>query len=359
MSATGAFGVVLSIALLSHTLAWANVWERYWETNSLLWGTSKERGLSAAFCLFLLAGMVGDFLLSHMFGECPDEKWDHYLANYAANLPNRAGTFRPLQTFWDRFFGVQKSPDSAEVGFPHCKGMKISYDDVQTPFKLRQHITRPATDITAAVEFQISPACLKKGRSPFQSRHKEAVKFDQSYSSDEGEDFEDSHVKLRLSQRASNDGGDNIDSEKEKTTWDQIKKGLGGEMPEYSDLEEDVTEVRKGSNGDRDSLRGWSPGFLRTHQHASTTSSRTVVSSPHLLSLGAVPATPSLIKALDRVAVAHLAAFGSDARQSGPQPSKSDNPRSTDGLPMMVNDGEYKGDQWAGFWKDVRDKARN
>lgn len=73
MSVTGAFGVVLSIALLSHVQAWANVWERYWESDGLTWGTSKEKGLTAVLCLFCCAGMACDWLLRRVFGECPDE----------------------------------------------------------------------------------------------------------------------------------------------------------------------------------------------------------------------------------------------------------------------------------------------
>lgn len=73
MSVRGTFGVVLSIALLSHILAWANVWECYCESDNLKWGTSKERGLSAAFCFFLCVGMASDWLLRRIFGECPDE----------------------------------------------------------------------------------------------------------------------------------------------------------------------------------------------------------------------------------------------------------------------------------------------
>lgn len=72
-ASTGSFGLVLSIALLSHIPSWANVWERLWATDGLTWGTSKEKGLSAGFCLFLCAGMASDWLLRRTFGECPDE----------------------------------------------------------------------------------------------------------------------------------------------------------------------------------------------------------------------------------------------------------------------------------------------
>ena len=69
----GSFGVIVAIAALAHVPAWANVWERLWLTASIEWETSKEKGLSAGFCLFLCAGMVSDWFLKRTFGECPDQ----------------------------------------------------------------------------------------------------------------------------------------------------------------------------------------------------------------------------------------------------------------------------------------------
>ncbi|KAJ7198794.1 hypothetical protein GGX14DRAFT_665132 [Mycena pura] len=103
-ASTGAFGLVLSIALLAKIPSWETVWGRLWEAQDLTgtWGTAKEKGLSAGFCLFLATGITCDWLPRRKFGECPDEKWDSYLANYAANAADRAGTFTPMRTFWDR-----------------------------------------------------------------------------------------------------------------------------------------------------------------------------------------------------------------------------------------------------------------
>jgi len=375
-SVTGAFGMVLSIALLSHILAWANVWERYWESDSLSWGTSKEKGLSAAFCLFLCTGMASDWLLRRMFGECLDEKWDHHLASFATNFPNRVGTFRPLHSFWDRLFGAQKITHQKtilpnEMAFLRDDDMKVvSSPDIQFPFNLRNpdpHITKPATHITAAFEFQNLPACLKKGSPRFQARRgrrREAVKFDYMYSSDsDSEDLEGNHVRPWLnqkpvsasvgSQRALNSGRN------EKKVTAQIKNGPGeGDISGYSDFE-DVTENKQGWGSlDQD----WSPAFLRKHQYASATSSGSQTSpsmSSVLPSLGVIPATPSLIKALNRVAVAQQAAYGSDARQPCLSPSMSTEP-STHGLPKILRKGEERKEpQWDEFWKDVRDKARD
>lgn len=53
--------------------AWANVWERLWLHNGDGWGTGKEKGLSAAYCLFLAFGVAADWALRRWLGECPDE----------------------------------------------------------------------------------------------------------------------------------------------------------------------------------------------------------------------------------------------------------------------------------------------
>jgi hypothetical protein len=73
MSASGSFGVILSIALLAKAPAWSNVWERLWVSDSINWGTPQEKGLSAGFCLFLCAGAACDWFLKFRFGENPDK----------------------------------------------------------------------------------------------------------------------------------------------------------------------------------------------------------------------------------------------------------------------------------------------
>ncbi|THU81912.1 hypothetical protein K435DRAFT_465589 [Dendrothele bispora CBS 962.96] len=98
---TGSFGLVISIALLAHIPAWANVRSRYWLKSSVESEGSKEHGLDASFCLYLLVRTASDYLLRRLFGECPDEKRDTYLTNYTFNLPNRAGMFKPFESFWD------------------------------------------------------------------------------------------------------------------------------------------------------------------------------------------------------------------------------------------------------------------
>lgn len=72
-ASSGAFSLVVSIALLARVAAWADVWERLWVSNGDGWGTSKEMGLSVAYCLFTCIGVGSDWALKKWLGECPDE----------------------------------------------------------------------------------------------------------------------------------------------------------------------------------------------------------------------------------------------------------------------------------------------
>ena len=73
MASVGAFGTVHSIALLAHITPWTEVWDRLWIKDGSNWGTSKEQGLSAAYCLFVLLGIATDIFLRKKLGENPDE----------------------------------------------------------------------------------------------------------------------------------------------------------------------------------------------------------------------------------------------------------------------------------------------
>ncbi|THU86870.1 hypothetical protein K435DRAFT_842743 [Dendrothele bispora CBS 962.96] len=85
---------------------------RSWLKLSLEWEGSKEHGLDAGFCLFPSVGIASDDLLRRLFGQCPNEQRDKYLANYTSNLPDRAGTFKPFEFFWDRWFSSKSSCNS-------------------------------------------------------------------------------------------------------------------------------------------------------------------------------------------------------------------------------------------------------
>ncbi|KAJ7621139.1 hypothetical protein FB45DRAFT_798859 [Roridomyces roridus] len=368
-ASTGAFGTVLSIALLAHVPAWANVWQRLWVAIDFTgsWGTVEEKGLDAGFCLFFVAGMASDWFLRRQFGECPDEKWDSYLANYAASLPNasnRAGTFTPFASFWERVFGASPPINAPkDVIFPDDDA-----DDVKlAPGKHRE-----------SFEFQRSPTYLKKGRSAarFQARmggKRGAVKFQPVGEADLSSSDEDDPLrspplsptkiprpwlrqKMSMSSTTptlvddSSTKSRNINFDKEMSKVRGAKKRtMDDAAPDYSDFEEDVTSLGKSDGKDG---KEWSPGFLQRHRSGTNSSgsqrtavTRSTASNPP--PLAPVPATPSLIKALDRIAVAQKDAFSS-APEGMPSP----------GSPPSSPRQEFKGARWDDFWKEVREKAR-
>ncbi|CAL1713392.1 unnamed protein product [Somion occarium] len=123
-SATGAFGIILSLALLTHLPAWTDVWERYWVRDDIEWGNVKEKGLSAAYCFIFVIGVACDWALHRYYGEDPDDKWNHYLADYTLNLPNdhhRAGDFRLTPSWWEQikiFFSGEERKIQSQLQKP-------------------------------------------------------------------------------------------------------------------------------------------------------------------------------------------------------------------------------------------------
>ncbi|KAJ6600796.1 hypothetical protein B0H10DRAFT_2082938 [Mycena sp. CBHHK59/15] len=359
-ASTGAFGLTLSIALLAHIPAWANVWERLWVEDDLTstWGTTKEKGLSVGFCLFLVVGMATDWLLKRKFGECPDEKWDSYLANYAASLPNaadRAGTFRPLTSFWDRLFGPPPPKGPKDILFPD--------EDADDPRILEEGPLRRARALPGAHGWEEA----RRGEVPARGRGLSSDEDDEDdpFRSPPLSPTSPTHARPWLRQKMSmasstptlvddaSAKGKDIDFEKEMGRVRGAKKRVGdadGGIPEYSDYEEDVTSpgAKGGDKGDKE----WSPGFLKRARSngkavSSAGSQRTAVSASNTAvpPRGVVPATPSLIKALDRIAVAQKDAFTPADGMPGA------------GAASPPREG-FQGARWDDFWKEVRDKAR-
>lgn len=100
MSAAGTFGVVLSISLVAGIDSWADVWERLWVADGPAgdWDNSKEKGMSAAFCFLLVAGVTSDWFLRRQFGENPDQVYLQASSQCSLNnLDFRNGT-RTLPT---------------------------------------------------------------------------------------------------------------------------------------------------------------------------------------------------------------------------------------------------------------------
>ncbi|KAL1729132.1 hypothetical protein EV714DRAFT_213458 [Schizophyllum commune] len=451
-ASTGAFGTVTSIAILAGIPAWANVWQRLAQRDNIDWGTSKEQGLSAAFGILLCLGMASDFLLKRKFGECPDEKWDGYLASYAANLPNeagRAGTFQPLQSAWDRMLHGKRTPGEKEILFPDEGFQDTKYSVPSTPTsptKLSKHALLPQQHALLPQhhtllpqhhtllpqpqqsQFRLSPECLKKPRIQpklrgFGRKPREAVKFrpfgkDLSDSDDENGDvdneegdvldtpppparpwlqsrpsFSSSHATATL---VDNNPATFVDHNTATLIDDleldaaaervKIRNKLGTDSPDYSDYEEDVTTT---AHGGSEEWRRTSSGGGRTSSGGGRTSSSGGHSGATLTSpLGAVPATPSLIKAIDRIQQAQKVAFAPDGMPRvsddaakfsptvpGPRapqqglviPQQGFATPQTPGLsaqalaPLTPQQGLVtpQKEHWDGFWKDVRDRARS
>ena len=72
-SSAGAFGMVLSIAILADIPVWREVWSRLWIDDASGWGSSIEKGLSTVYCILLLLGCLCDWFLHRKLGENPDE----------------------------------------------------------------------------------------------------------------------------------------------------------------------------------------------------------------------------------------------------------------------------------------------
>ncbi|GBE85279.1 hypothetical protein SCP_0704660 [Sparassis crispa] len=124
-SPVGAFGMTLSIVLFACISL-----ERLWISYGDGWNMSQEKGLSAAYCIFLLMGAACDWFLHNKLGENPDQKWDTYLTECAATLPNEAGhagTFTPLTSFWSHHFGYKDlDPIAKDIVFTTDAELRFS-----------------------------------------------------------------------------------------------------------------------------------------------------------------------------------------------------------------------------------------
>ncbi|KAG2010343.1 hypothetical protein CC2G_013175 [Coprinopsis cinerea AmutBmut pab1-1] len=439
-SASGAFGLVVSIALLltPRVDGWANVWERLWVHNGEEWGSGKEQGLSAAWGIFWIVGIGADWAMRRYFGECPDEKWDEYLQKYVADLPNqkdRAGTFQPLTSFWDRLISApQKDYDlfnakkalHDDIIFPSDKDMK-------GPFNIQPFTAPPPLNRQSSIaklkrgdaglgdsdvdDVPTSPTFLKKSRSqksksktPKSTRGRKPIKFGaiDELSSDSDDSDVEAQIKNTKIQRPwiitnqqpsyssstptlvgggakgsrSNSEHDHADTDAqiadvdlEKVDYDkelaELKKLRGGDVNDldYSDREDGDLGMQRIEERGSSSRPGtptrdsqWSPAFLKRHSAS--------LSPPAPLP-GAIPipATPSLIKAVDRIQKAQMEIYSplsSQARDGFPAPARVvDDLRLEDGLKVDDADGvelqsrPTRARRWEEFWREVRVKAKD
>lgn len=453
----GSFGLVLAIALLSNPRIdnWANAVERLWTPNGEDWGTSKEKALSAAWGILWGVGMVSDWALRRYFGECPDEKWDDYLLNYVSELPsnaNRAGTFQPLTSFWDRLFKPQnkaydlydinvatrsKKGEADEMIFPSDRDMKIG----PSPFNIQPF--PPPTPGTGKLQRKsstakpplyddvpVTPGFLKKSRSrkptPPSTRGRKPIKFGavDELSSDEEDSAPRKKAVLadvkgvkssrpllvtnqppsytsyasnastgstatlvappafarKVSEHAVVEGMDDepafvsqkgevvIDYDKEleklkRVRGDKFGKDMG---EDYSDREEDVTSAPVTRSSPSPAHSQWSPAFLERHRQGSLTSAGKGSMGATPAAAMPIPATPSLIHAVDRIQRAQHEIYTPLGDEGRPPASsrKVDIVHLEDGIPDLETRRQddskpSKSPRWEDFWREVRVKAQS
>lgn len=380
------------------------------------------------------------------------QKWDNYLANYAADLPNeasRAGSFQPHKSFFDRLFTSGGPKDEKEILFPNETDMKVAFTptrDSPLPLPVTMRDTPPKPNIQKGIELtRISTTeLLKKKRSKkcrgwkiaegLERKPRKPVIFGEVSDSSDDEDtkkqsssssspasssplFRHDGLKLKGTTKApqllpvhsytsstptlvdgvvGSRGGKRKDTSQERDmrldTHDMVvydqeiallkghlrqnnsqrQSGTGDEFDlDYSDYEEDLTAQRGLLHGVLarnviDTKRGrderqdenWSPGFLKRHE---SNRSALPIQQP-----APVPATPSLIKALDRVAQAQNEAYGSKATssplrtQEGPSPGTEKSP-SRSGPSDLEENRKMKSQhspRWEEFWREVHVKAQ-
>lgn len=296
------------------------------------------------------------------------QEWDTYLTEYATSLPisrDRAGIFRPLSnSFWDRFFPwmhKSKPPIVSDYLFPPD-------DKYTTPshmsFHHRQKSEQPAIQPVLALDNHTylprkhsqDPLARLRGLKNAGGngyRKREAVKFGAVNPDDFSSDDEDdplstpppparraSTLSSATLTNGSNTGSWGIspmkgDQERVASARRVVFRGKDDDAPEYSDYEEDVTNAQT-QPGEYRNSPGWEPPFLA--RHGSNTA------KPES-SVGAVPMTPSLIRAVDRIAAAQAQAYGSSPDTSAGSPE--------------VDRGSIsvRKQRWEAFWRDVTAKA--
>lgn len=369
---------------------------------------------------------MADWALSRWIGECPDEKWDSYLAKYSTTLPHeagRAGTFQPFTSVWDRLFpSSDKEKDKMlrtptftnETDFKAHMSPPFTLHNIpythqgfsKTPASSNGKLSKKTKEESGARG--ISKSKIKKRKTSgdkigiggfFSKKNsnlgegtRKPIKFGADLSSDSSGDDDDetltgSHAasspivetkRPGLTRDASSaatlvdrgrnrsglgekeaekDMGVDVDYDKEiKMVKDKLRKnsgGAGAEEVEYSDYEEDLTTQMDA----KECEGGWVPGFMKRQQpYSPSTQQSHPVPAP-------VPATPSLIRAIDRIAVAQKDAFGSVVVSSQSRDASAGighGQETTTPIPLTGREMERERERapgWGDFWREVGDKA--
>jgi hypothetical protein len=293
------------------------------------------------------------------------QEWDTYLTEYATSLPTsrgRAGLFRPLSySFWDRLFPWvhrSKSPTTTEYLFPpddkYTTPAHLSFDHRQSQPMTQPVLTHDDSPNLSRKQDQDPLARLRGvgNAGAHGYRKREAVKFGAVNPDDLSSDDEDDPLSTPppLARRTSTlssltlTNGSNVDSWKTFPMNGDHERGgparranlrrRENDAPDYSDYEEDVTNAQ--THTDRN-LPGWRPRiFARRGSDVANPAS----------SVGTVPMTPSLIRAVDRISAAHAQAYGTSSSPDTP----------TDGREADTESVVRK-QRWEAFWRDVTAKA--
>ena len=249
-------------------------------------------------------------------------------------------------------------PNDKDIVFPTDADLKAPVPD--SPLKLykKQSLSgRHTVRNDKMHRFMPPQEYLRKERRPGvkgRQRAREVIKFDplDPYS---GSDSEDDLMKPVLPLVRSPTRSDSMAT---LTEEQQTKGSRGAERkPKGDPLSEGEEDVTTGRLDSRDAEK-WTPDFIRRHSlkhqpsfaaisQAGTASSDTLTTP----TFSPVPATPSLLKAIERVNAAQQEAF-------------VQNPGAIEGLPLSVppstidrEQPQHRGPDWDGFWSDVKDKA--
>lgn len=368
----GAFGIILAISILSGASDWSDVWARLWVSWDPSWGTSVEAGLSAAFIGLAAIGIAVDWLLKRQFGECPDEKWDKYLANYTANLPNahdRAGTFAPTLPFWKRLFNP---PPKDPILFPPDKALLPTRGPLSPPphqagkLRTKSKKSRPWGGDS-------SQPLNKSGKHDLSSDSENSSSEEEGFGGDGKRYIPRPWAPRKDTQATTLSGATLADSAsasskgKREGPTSEADKDLekGGEVI-YSDGEEAAASISpKGRTQLEREAPGWTPDFIKRHSlngkrgdDLEMKGTRMAADSPPP---GAVPVTPSLMRALDRVSQAQNEAYreiiSTGHTPYASTPGHGGAGASTPGLPPIQMPTPGGGYDWAGFWRTVEDKT--
>jgi hypothetical protein len=229
-------------------------------------------------------------------------------------LGDREGTFTPSVPFWKRVFNPPPAAKEPIITFPPDKALSSS----PPAFK---KLERPG---------------IRPNSTSFKPlRHSDSSDDD---SDDDGKYIPRPWAKKRATTSLSGVtlAGSNSDKGKDKAAID------------YSDGES-VTPSQKKPRMSRDSP-GWTPEFIRKGKDKDVESGSVELEQKRNRSEspppGAVPITPSLLNALERVGKAQSAAYAVSKSSGQSQPSPA------------VSMPEPQGYDWGAFWRNVEDKAK-